>query len=216
MLAAHAACRNSGKRTCGSVRAGPPPGVELVSGYDGSRMLDPAIGVLLVGCFALLFASAALHKLRAPTQFMEVLGAYQVVPKRLLRFAWLVPVAELAVAAALFVAAARSVGALAGAALLALYAGVIALNLRRGRRDLACGCGGADDARPIAPWMVARNLGLALLLVLTLLPWKARPLVLTDALTVGAGSAVATLLYVCLDRLLGRVAPWTRTLGGPR
>jgi hypothetical protein len=179
-------------------------------------MLDPAIGVLLIGCFALLFASAALHKLRSPTRFTVVVDAYRILPESLLRFAWLVPVAELAVAIALLVAAARAVGALAGAALLALYAAVIALNLRRGRRDLACGCGGADDARPIAPWMVARNLALALLLALTLLPWKARALVPTDALTVGAGSAVATLLYVCLDRLLGRVAPWTQALRGPR
>src|SRR5579863_1282063 len=155
--------------------SGPPDGesrhrgVEFVSGYDGTRMLDPAIGVLLIGCFALLFASAALHKLRSPTRFTVVVDAYRILPESLLRFAWLVPVAELAVAIALLVAAARAVGALAGAALLALYAAVIALNLRRGRRDLACGCGGADDARPIAPWMVARNLGLALLLALTLL-----------------------------------------------
>jgi hypothetical protein len=179
-------------------------------------MLDPAVGVLLVGCFAMLFGAAALHKLRTPARFTEVLGAYRVLPERLLRFAWLVPLAELAVAGALLVAAARAAGALTGAVLFALYAGAIALNLRRGRRDLACGCGGPDDARPIAPWMVARNLMLALLLAALLLPWKTRALLPTDALTVGGGSAVATLLYVCLDRLLARVAPMTAALGGPR
>lgn len=179
-------------------------------------MLDPAIGVLLVGCFALLFASAALHKLRAPARFTEVLGAYRVVSASLLRFAWLVPLAELAVAAALLVAAARGAGALAGAVLLALYAGAIALNLARGRRDLACGCGGPDEARPIAPWMMVRNLALAALLAATLLPWTERTLQPTDAVTVAGGAVGATLLYVCLDRLLGRVAPWTAALRSPR
>jgi hypothetical protein len=50
----------------------------------------------------------------------------------------------------------------------------------------------------------------------TLLSWRDRPLEATDALTAGGGAVVATLLYVCLDRLLGRVAPWTQALGGRR
>ena len=179
-------------------------------------MLDPAIGLLLVGCFALLFGAAALHKLRAPTRFTEVLGAYRLLPESLLRLAWVVPVAELAVAAALLVDATRAAGALTGAGLLALYAGAIALNLRRGRRDLACGCGGPDDARPIAPWMVVRNLMLALLLGIALVRWKTRPLLPVDALTVAGGAAVATLLYVSLDQLLGRTAVWAAALRGPR
>ena len=37
-------------------------------------MLDPAIGSLLVGCFALLFAGAASHKLRDLNQFAQVFG----------------------------------------------------------------------------------------------------------------------------------------------
>ncbi len=179
-------------------------------------MLDPALGVLLIACFALLFATASLHKLRDLPHFAEVLRAYRVLPEGAVRLAPLVALAELSVAVGLFVPAARFGAALAGAALLVAYAAAIAVNLRRGRRDLACGCGGPDDARPIAPWMVARNLMLAPLLALTLLPWAKRALLPTDALTVGAGVAVATLLYVCLDRLLGRVAPWTAALRGPR
>jgi hypothetical protein len=177
-------------------------------------MLDPAIGALLLACLALLFASAAFHKLRDLAHFTEVLRAYRVLPEGAVRLAPLVPLAELAVAAGLVTPAVRFGAALAGAALLALYAAAIAVNLGRGRRDLACGCGGPDDARPIAPWMVARNLTLALLLAVTLLTWRERPLSPTDALTVGAGAVAATLLYVCLDRLLGRVAPWTQALRG--
>lgn len=179
-------------------------------------MLDPAAGLLLLGCLALLFASAALHKLRDLPHFTEVVRAYRVLPKGAVRLAPLVPVAELAVAAGLVAPAARVGAALAGAALLLFYAAAIGVNLGRGRRDLACGCGGPDEARPIAPWMVARNVALALLLAVTLVSWGERPLSPTDALTVGGGAAVATLLYICLDRLLGRVAPWTHALGGGR
>jgi hypothetical protein len=179
-------------------------------------MLDPAIGTLLLGCFALLFASAALPKLRAPAHFGEVLRAYRVMPDRAARLALLVPLFELGVALALLIPPARAGAALAGAGLLLAYAAAIAVNLKRGRRDLACGCGGADEARPIAPWMVARNLLLASSLAATLLPWQSRELQATDMLTVAGGMAVATLLYVSLDRLLGRVALRARALGDGR
>ncbi|HUO19061.1 MAG TPA: MauE/DoxX family redox-associated membrane protein [Steroidobacteraceae bacterium] len=179
-------------------------------------MLDPAIGLLLVGCCALLFVSAALHKLRAPARFSEVLRAYRVLPAPLVRLAFLIPLLELTIGLGLIAPAVRTAAGGAGAALLVLYGGAIALNLARGRRDLACGCGGPDEARPIAPWMVVRNLVLAALLVATLAPWQSRALGATDLLTIGGGVAVATLLYVSLERLLGRVAPRTAAFGGPR
>jgi Methylamine utilisation protein MauE len=180
-------------------------------------MLDPAAGLLLVGCLSLLFGSASLHKLRDLATFTEVLRAYRVLPERAVRLAPLVAIAELAVAAGLLFSATRFGAGVGGAALLGGYAAAIAVNLRRGRRDLACGCGGPDDARPIAPWMVARNLTLALLLlVVTLIPWKTRPLSPVDALTVGGGVVIATLLYASLDQLLGRASAWTAALQGPR
>jgi len=179
-------------------------------------MLDPAIGVLLLGCFALLFLSAALHKLRALPRFAEVLRAYRVLPEAAVRLAVLIPLLELTLAVALLVPVTRRAAAGAGAALLVLYAGAIALNLARGRRDLACGCGGSDEARPIAPWMVVRNLLLTALLLATLLSWQVRTLLATDLLTVAGGVSVATLLYASLDRLLGRVVPRTAVFGGSR
>jgi Methylamine utilisation protein MauE len=179
-----------------------------------SLVLDPAVGALIIGCFALLFASAALHKLRGLGHFTEVLRAYRLLPAGAERLGAGVPLAELAVAAGLLAPVTRAAAALTGVALLACYAAAIAVNLGRGRRDLACGCGGAQDARPIAPWMVARNLLLGLALAVTLVSWKSRPLLPTDALTVGAGIAVAALLYASLDRLLGSLAARTAVLRG--
>ena len=177
-------------------------------------MLDPAIGALLAGLFALLFAAAAAQKLRAPAHFAEVFAAYRLLPAATARLAVLVPLLESLVAGGLLVAATRRGAAGVGALLLATYAAAIAINLRRGRLELACGCGGANERRPIAPWMVVRNLLLAGALLLLVLPWRSRPWSAADAVTIAGGIAVAALLYASLDRLLSRIAPQGARLMG--
>jgi Methylamine utilisation protein MauE len=169
-------------------------------------MIDPAVGALLAGAFALLFASAALHKLLDLGGFTAAFRAYEVVPPALAQLSWLVPLLELAVAAALLLAGSRNGAAATGAVLLLAYAAAMVVNLGRGRRDLDCGCGGPRQRRPIGAWMVWRNLALAALLGVLLLPWAQRVLGPMDALTIGAGTAVAALLYMSLDVLLGRAA----------
>jgi uncharacterized membrane protein YphA (DoxX/SURF4 family) len=181
--------------------------------YDGGTMLDPAIGALLAGAFALLFLSAALHKLKDLATFRQALGAYRVVPESLLRLAVLFAVAEACAGAGLLAGATRVPAAVLGVLLLVGYAAAIAVNLHRGRRSLSCGCGGANDARAIAPWMVGRNLCLAASLAVLWVPWGARAMDLADALTVGAGTATAAFLYSSLDMLLGRHAAQRARLG---
>jgi hypothetical protein len=170
-------------------------------------MIDPAVGALLAGAFALLFASAAFHKLLDLGRFAAAFRAYEVVPPALGVVAPLVPLLELAIAGALLPAHSRSAAAAAGAALLLAYAAAIAINLGRGR-DLDCGCGGARERRPIRTWMVWRNAVLAALLAALLLPWTQRPLGVADALTIGAGTAVAALLYMCVEVLFGGATPY--------
>lgn len=182
--------------------------------YDGT-MIDPAIGTLLSGAFALLFASAALHKVRDLPLFTEIVRAYRILPGAA-ALAWVVAALECAVAATLLVPAVRPAGALAGAGLLLLYALAMGVNLARGRRELDCGCGGPSERRPIAPWMVGRNAALAAALGSIALPWSARPLQPVDFLTVAAGTAVAALLYMSADRLLGRLAPRAALWGSTR
>jgi hypothetical protein len=161
-------------------------------------MIDPAIGALLAGAFALLFVSAALQKLRSPERFAELFRAYR----------------ELTTGVALLAGGSRAGACALGAVLLLGYAAAMAINLQRGRRDLACGCGAPGERRAITEWMVWRNLLLAALLAAMLLPWRARVMTAADALTIGAGTAVAALLYMSLDRLLGRVRPGNEMLGG--
>jgi hypothetical protein len=179
-------------------------------------LLDPAVGALLSGCYALLFVSAALHKLRSLPRFAAVLEAYDLLPSGGGRLAVLVPLLELGLALGLLADQWRAAAALAAAALLACYAAAIGINLARGRTDLTCGCGGPSERRPIAPWMVWRNLALAALVCAGALPLSPRALAATDFLTIAAGVAVAALLYVSLDGLLGQVAPRGRLMRGAR
>jgi hypothetical protein len=180
-------------------------------------VLDPGIGyVIAIGC-ALLFAHGALGKWRGFAEFGVVLDNYRLFPAPLVAaLAILVPAAESAVALLILVAATRPWAAAAGTALLLAYAAAIAVNLRRGRYDLDCGCAGPADRRPIAGWMIWRNVALAAALAAIALPWSVRPLGWTDAITVGGGLTVLALLYVALDRLLGQVMPRSAVLRGVR
>ncbi len=167
--------------------------------------IDPAIAVLIVACSALLFAAAAFHKLRDLRRFDEIFAAYGLLPwAARLRLSRAVPLLEACVAGGLLPDVTRSAAACVGIVLLLVYAGAITVNLLRGRRELACGCGGPDDRRPIAPWMVWRNILFAVALFPVMLPWGPRPLQLTDMVTIGFGTATCALVYLCFDRLLGR------------
>ena len=178
-------------------------------------MLDPAGGLVITLSMALLLASAGWHQLRSLADFQSTFVAYRVLPAALsARLAWCVPAGELAIAVLLVLPRSRSAACLAGAGLLLSYAGGIALNLKRGRRDLDCGCSGPLGRRPIAAWMVGRNVLLAAALALAALPWSPRPLVLVDAVTLIGGISIAALLYLAADRLLGQVMPRAAALKG--
>src|SRR3979409_2598462 len=109
-------------------------------------MIDPAIGAMLAGALALLFVSAALNKLRSLQRFAEVFRAYRLLPDGVARLSWLVARPQWPGAGGgLLARRSRDGASAAGAALLVAYAAAIAINLQRGRRDLACGCGGPHE-----------------------------------------------------------------------
>jgi uncharacterized membrane protein len=169
-------------------------------------MVDPAIGLLVVATLAVLFASAAVHKLRDLKRFDEIFSAYGLLPATVRwRPSWVVPLLEVGVAVGLLIDGSRFYAAATGVLLLLAYAAAIAINLRRGRRDLACGCGGPDERRTIAPWMVWRNVVIALALASAPAPWTGRPLSLTDAVTVIFGLLTISLVYLCIEQLMGYV-----------
>lgn len=171
-------------------------------------MIDPAFGMLIVLGTAALLIVAGGHKLMNLAIFAETFDAYRLLPVVLARrLAWIIPCAEIGIAAALLWAPSRSRAVPAAMALFAAYAAALALNLARDRRDLDCGCAGPGNRRSIAAWMVWRNLALAAFLGFAALPWAVRPFTAVDFLTVGGGLAAAVILYGAVDRLLGDVVP---------
>lgn len=164
---------------------------------------DPIFIIASALAIAVLLASAATHKLRAPGRFARQLGDYQLLPEFLLRpVARLVPVLELVIAFALLVPLSRAGAALAAAGLLALYAVAMGINLWRGRRDIDCGCAGPDQAQPLRPVLLLRNGVLVLLALLASATPMVRELNLFDGFVTVAASAVALLIYAAAVGLL--------------
>lgn len=167
--------------------------------------LDPTLLGVLRGSLALLFALAALHKLRDLRGFAALLAEYRLLPDgAALPAAAGLALAELATGTALCAPAWSRAGALAAALLLSLYAGAIAANLLRGRRAIDCGCGLAP--RPLGAGLVVRNALLACAALVTALPSTSRPLVWVDLLSIGFGMATAACLFAAADGVAGAAA----------
>jgi hypothetical protein len=165
--------------------------------------IDPGIALLIALAGALLFGSAAAHKLRAFGVFEATFVEYRILPPGLARpTAILVVMMECALTLGLLLPEWRAVSAVAGGALLSVYALAIGVNLLRGRRDLDCGC--TLQHRPIGGWMIVRNLVLGALLLIAALPVSNRPLGVPDIATILATLLVTALLYMAADLLLGR------------
>ena len=165
--------------------------------------LDPIFIIASALAVAVLLASAATHKLRAPGRFAKQLADYQLLPEALVRLIGrVIPLLELLIAFALLVPFSRAIAAVGSAALIALYASAIGINLWRGRRDIDCGCAGPDQAQPLRPILLARNAVLVALALLASTTPIVRDLGFFDGFVTVAASAVALLIYAAADGLL--------------
>jgi hypothetical protein len=176
--------------------------------------VDPALQLIVRASLSLLFARAALHKLRDVAGFGAALERYELLPAP-----WAVPAgafviaAEVGVAAGVWLPRVAPAAALGAAALLALYAGAIAVNLVRGRRDIDCGCSGPARRQPISAALVVRNGVIAAAAVLGALPAGPRALLWVDGVTVAASVAALACLYAAADGLLAESAHGRGTPG---
>ncbi len=165
--------------------------------------VDPALQLVVRAALSLLFAWAALHKLRDVAGFAAALAGYELVPP-----AWTVPAgvfliaAEVGVASGVWLPRVAPVAALGAAGLLALYAGAIGVNLVRGRRDIDCGCAGPARRQPISGGLLVRNGALAVAALVGALPAAPRALLWVDGVTIVAAVAVLACLYAAAGGLL--------------
>lgn len=163
--------------------------------------VDPLLHAVAAAALAVLWGHAAVVKLRDRDRLEGVLAGYRLLP------AWLVgpaarglPAVELAIAAGLVAATPRGPAAVASAVLLLVYAAAVAINLRRGRRAIDCGCGGRP--RPIHPWRVGLNGLLAGVSLALLAPVGPRGLGLLDAVNAAMMLAVLIGLHATLEQWL--------------
>ncbi len=176
--------------------------------------MDPAGDLIVRAALALVFASAAVHKLGDVGRFRATVADYRLVPERLVAVsATAVVSAEILVAALLALPWWRAAGAIVAATVLVGYGGAIAINLVRGRRHIDCGCTGPAGRQPIGTGLVIRNGVLAAAALTGLLPLTARPLVWVDALTVVGATGVLAAVWVAAHQLLAQEPAVTRLRG---
>ena len=173
--------------------------------------VDPALALAARLGLALLFATAAAHKLRDPSAFRAALAGYRLAPE------WSHGAAVVALIAAelgvAFLLVASERGAVPAALLLALYSAAIASGLARGLREIDCGCFGPAARQPISAGLIARNLALVSLALAAALPAGARDLTWFDTIAICAAVAAGSLLYASANTLLAN-APLLRALRG--
>ena len=172
-------------------------------------MLDPLPMLTIAIAIAALFAASLVQKLRALPEWPGIVRNYRLVPDALAgAVGVLLLCAEGLTAAALLWIPVRSVGGGAAAALLALYAAAIGINLARGRTQIDCGCFGSRLGQGIGAWMVWRNGLLALLALALLLPVSPRALSVAELLVALAAMITLGFLYPVLA-VVARPAPPT-------
>jgi uncharacterized membrane protein YphA (DoxX/SURF4 family) len=165
--------------------------------------IDPVPASVLALALAALWAASGVHKLRDPQGFARALAAYELVPQRGVDIvARALPLIEITVAMGLLLPVSRQAAALVSALLLGLYTLAIAINLRRGRRALDCGCLGFGRRSTISMTLLWRNAALVLAsLAAGLLPRTVRALDWIDLFTVAFAVAAAALLYAAAEGL---------------
>jgi thiol-disulfide isomerase/thioredoxin/uncharacterized membrane protein YphA (DoxX/SURF4 family) len=128
------------------------------------------MGALLLGArclLAVVFAVAAVGKVRDRDGARDALTAFGVPARMTATGAVLLPVAELLAAIGLLLAPTAVAGAVLGLLLLCLFTGAIARQLAAGRAP-ECHCFGQLQSEPIGPSSLARNVVLMALAVVVI------------------------------------------------
>ena len=117
-------------------------------------------------CVGLVFLLASVQKIRHWRLLPGVIGNYRLLPRWAVGAAGtLLPLVEMLAAIALLSGQSGLWPAIAGIALLMVFAAAMAVNVARGRSHIDCGCGQEFLAQHLSWALVGRNLMLAGLLL---------------------------------------------------
>ncbi|WP_309299067.1 MauE/DoxX family redox-associated membrane protein [Methylopila jiangsuensis] len=170
-----------------------------------SLIAEPLVTTFLRSFLILLFAGAALSKLRRTEEFFGVVRNFRILPERLARpVAAALPFVELATAAGLAVPAVAPYAAGTASGLLIVFGLAIGANVVRGRTAIDCGCFRDGLKQPLSWRLVGRNAVLALAAggLAAALP-LARPAAPVELAVGVAAAGLAMLLYFSASLLGG-------------
>lgn len=126
--------------------------------------LSSIAGLAVSICVGLAFAVAAFGKFRHGPYLAGVIANYRILPEPSVAIAArLLPIVELAIGIALILGEDRFAPP-AAILMLLVFAAAMAINIRRGRRHIDCGCGQSMLRQQLSWPLVGRNLVLAALL----------------------------------------------------
>jgi hypothetical protein len=156
-------------------------------------------------CVGLVFMLAAVQKAMHWRILPGVVANYRMLPRWMVSPASaLLPPVEMILSILLLSALLRPWPVLAAMALLALFAGAMAINITRGRDQIDCGCGETFLRQTLNWTLVARNFVLAALL-LPSLPMSA-PISMSLALS-SAAAGIGLFLLCLLLNILAALPP---------
>lgn len=169
-------------------------------------MLEPVFFQIAALGLGLAFLAGGVHKLAKPASFAASIADYALTPQAAVRpAAYILALAETAAAAAMIslYGPAQRVGLAILAVMFAVYAAAIGINLLRNRTDIDCGCLGFGPKSRLSWAMVARNISLATIALLTAIaPVASRGMLWIDWISVVGGALVFVLSYGALDVLI--------------
>lgn len=174
-------------------------------------MINPMLQASILLFLAVMFGLALVHKIRDFRGFILILNSYfDAIPflhktfiflLALVVIAWEVSIL-IAALLALFLPSAIPVAGFLSAVLLTVYAAAIAANILRGNVLLDCGCSWGEGKAPVSFLLVGRDMILASLSLLVLLPVSPHLFNAFEAVNIFFLSLVGYLLYVIADQMI--------------
>jgi hypothetical protein len=137
-----------------------------------------------------LFATAAVHKARAPRYYYRLVASYVPVETGRHVLVWLICLAEGFISALLLLPGLHKAGLAAATLVLTGYAVLMSWQVARGQTDLECGCAGPASTLRIGSALIVRNLVCAGLAAMAMTSRAAFP--------AGPGSIILVLITAAL------------------
>jgi hypothetical protein len=158
----------------------------------------PLLALTLTVFTLLVFVRAAVHKILDFGEFEGFVADYQLVPDTAVRPVSTVLLGlEILIVSFLLINPLRDGALMLAAGLLMLYGTAIAINLKRGRTHIECGCGGAP--RHLSGTLLWRNLTLTILALLPLFASRHALTLAESTVSIAAGMSL-WLLYALFEQ----------------